>query len=632
MATITGGEGDDTLTGTNSADQINGRGGNDTIEGRGGNDAIDGGAGDDTVDAGEGDDRVIVGSGSDMVLGGAGADWILHSAGAFEQWHGEDEFFVSLGGPASDADRRLYGGAGDDVIVSMARAGIIDAGDGDDIVGGHAPTVLLGAGDDWYRPGSQIRISGDHVIDGGDGYDVLDLNEHYRDEWDEPTDFSVLRGFEKWVLHEHWLGTYVVTDTNISGGLLEIEVSAWDLRTLDASALTVGAIRLHNSYNRAYAEYGQSVVLGGALDDAMYGGSNVDEFRGNGGDDYFDGGDGTDIAVFSGAAADYELVELTYNTFTVRNLRGIDGTDTIVDVNVLRFSDGDVPVVIRGMKIVGDESDETISGGDEADYVDGAGGDDVVSGADGNDCVLGGVGEDRVRGGAGDDLLEGGNGADLLLGGGGDDEVEGGAGNDLIASDGAGSDEYVGGSGVDTVSYAALGSALTIDLTAGTAEGAGMLADSLSSIENATGGGAADRILGSGAANLLVGNGGGDRIDGGRGGDALDGGLGSDRLFGGKGADRFVFDSLGDSAKGSARDRIGDFERKVDEIDLSGIDADAVRKGNQAFGFVGDDRFDRSAGELRFANGILSGDVDGDGKADFEIAVAGKLAAVDILL
>ena len=633
MATITGGEGGDTLTGTNAADTIKGRGGNDTISGRSGNDIIDGGGGGDAIDAGEGDDAVLVASGDDAVDGGSGRDLIVQEAMDFDYWvNGDHEFMMMVGGPIAEATRRLYGGDGGDVIVSTSRAGIIDAGDGDDIVGGHAPIVRLGAGDDRFLPGAQIGISAGHVIDGGDGYDVLDFNEYYRSDEAESTEFPVLEGFEKWVLHEHWMETYIITDANIARGLLEIEVSAWDLRTLDASAVASGSIRFTNLYNRAYAEYGQSVVLGGALDDAMHGGTNVDQFQGNGGDDRFDGGDGEDIAVFSGDAADYIVTEITYNTFTVRDTRGIDGTDSIVDVNVLRFADGDVPVVIRGMNIVGDDSDEAIAGGGEADYIDGAGGIDVVSGNAGNDRVLGGDGDDKVRGGDGDDFLEGGHGADQLLGGSGDDSIDCGAGNDLVASDAAGSDTYAGGSGVDMVSYAALDVAVRVDLAAGTAEADAMAADSLAGIENAAGGSSADVIAGNAAGNLLVGNAGADRLGGGGGRDRLDGGLGADHLFGGGGKDRFVFDALLDSTQGIARDRIGDFERKVDEIDLSGIDADATRKGDQAFDFPGNDRFDKTPGGLRFANGILGGDVDGDSNADFEIAVAGDLLASDLLL
>ena len=37
----------------------------------------------------------------------------------------------------------------------------------------------------------------------------------------------------------------------------------------------------------------------------------VETFRGNGGDDYFDGKDGVDVAIFSGNATDYVINEIT---------------------------------------------------------------------------------------------------------------------------------------------------------------------------------------------------------------------------------------------------------------------------------------------------------------------------------
>ena len=82
-----------------------------------------------------------------------------------------------------------------------------------------------------------------------------------------------------------------------------------------------------------------------------------------------------------------------------------------------------------------------------------------------------------------------------------------------------------------------------------------------------------------------------------------------------------------DSLKGAKRDVILDFE-SVDIIDLSRIDANVQKGGNQKFKFIDDDPFGGHRGELRFANDVLSGDVDGDGKADFQIQVNGA----DVLL
>ena len=55
--------------------------------------------------------------------------------------------------------------------------------------------------------------------------------------------------------------------------------------------------------------------------------------------------------------------------------------------------------------------------------------------------------------------------------------------------------------------------------------------------------------------------------------------------------------------------------------------------GNQAFKFIGAHGFDHHAGEMRYAHHVLQGDVNGDGKADFEIHVnASTLHAGDFIL
>jgi len=75
--------------------------------------------------------------------------------------------------------------------------------------------------------------------------------------------------------------------------------------------------------------------------------------------------------------------------------------------------------------------------------------------------------------------------------------------------------------------------------------------------------------------------------------------------------------------------------RDGDRIDLRTIDAKIGKAGNQAFSWV--DRNDLDAaftgreGQLRFAGGVLMGDVDGDGRADFHIKVVGQLYASDVL-
>jgi Ca2+-binding RTX toxin-like protein len=160
---------------------------------------------------------------------------------------------------------------------------------------------------------------------------------------------------------------------------------------------------------------------------------------------------------------------------------------------------------------------------------------------------------------------------------------------------------------------------------------AGMTAATTTSIEDANCGSGDDDVLGNGDDNALAGNlgddrlsgrGGDDDLTGGQGDDVLSGDEGADDLHGGAGADTFVFASLTDSMI-AATDLITDFESGVDQLDLSLIDADTGAMGDQSFVFVGSAAFSMVAGELQWvetgAEGLLQGDVDGDGLADFAI-------------
>ena len=128
-------------------------------------------------------------------------------------------------------------------------------------------------------------------------------------------------------------------------------------------------------------------------------------------------------------------------------------------------------------------------------------------------------------------------------------------------------------------------------------------------IENAVGGSARDVIWGNQVDNVLEGMGGDD---------VLNGFEGNDTLWGGAGADAFQFHNA------ETGDTIGDFQTGVDHVDLS------------AFGFtsfIGDAAFSGSAGEVRFADGVLSGDLDGNGLADFAVTVHGtEVVATDVFI
>ncbi|MEO8244615.1 MAG: hypothetical protein ABI832_20170 [bacterium] len=208
--------------------------------------------------------------------------------------------------------------------------------------------------------------------------------------------------------------------------------------------------------------------------------------------------------------------------------------------------------------------------------------DDVLHTGIGNDSIgglMGSAGDDRVWLGGGDDTVAGGTGQDRLHGQSGNDTVLGGGGEDLLFG-GLGDDIMLGGTGKDSL-YGGRGD------------------DSL------YGGYNVDGMTGSQS-------------------DVIDGGLGSDFLSGGegRGRDRFVFHSIDETAAGDGRDTIF-LMKQADLIDLSLIDANIGRDGDQAFRFHGASphAFQLWYEDLGKGNYLISGDVTGDRRADFEIGL-----------
>jgi serralysin len=290
----------------------------------------------------------------------------------------------------------------------------------------------------------------------------------------------------------------------------------------------------------------------------------------------------------------------------------------------------------------------------------------------GGDRVFGGAGDDTIEGGRGNDTVDGGEGFDTALfvsssravtvnldantstAGGSDffpgdgiDSVVGfervlGSrfGDSFIGSNRAetfdgrlGADTIDGGGGFDTVEFGMASSGVVASLTTGVVSG-GAGEDRLANIENLAGSVFGDRFTGTARANRLDGRDGDDTLSGGEGADVLIGGAGADDLRGGGGADRFVFGATSHSAP-TTRDRILDFTRGQDKIDLRAIDADTDgTPGDQAFAFIGARAFGGVDSQLRFAGGVLSGDVNGDRIADFAVSLTGvvTLGAADLLL
>lgn len=374
------------------------------------------------------------------------------------------------------------------------------------------------------------------------------------------------------------------------------------------------------------------------------------------------------------------------NTEMVVVIKGTNGNNLIVqnsriEVEVYAYG-GDDEIVLNRIDQYGGFN-----------YVDAGSGNDLVRNSfeGGNDIFLGSGNDVYIHSGAAKygtvyDIVSGGDGNDIFQVKTYRSVYKGDAGNDTFYSAGY-KNTFNGGSGTDTINYSLQdttsgekGRGIYVDLDAGFAKAVEGRIEKLVSIENVTGTGYNDTLIGTAGNNVIRGGAGNDQIEGlagndrlyggagkdviygdagnddlygeagndrlyggagnddllgGAGNDLLVGGSGNDFLVGGAGADTFRFTSISDSRVGSLRDVIDDFRpgSEGDVIDLSSIDANTLRSGNNAFSFIGKAGFSGTAGELRYSGTIISGDVNGDGRADFEIdAGLTKYYASDFLL
>ncbi len=522
-------------------------------------DRIDGLGGNDTIRTGDGNDSINGGSGVDYLYGDAGDDIINGDS--------ENDFIY-----AGDGNDTVRGGLGIDVIFGHA--------DNDIIYGGLDADVIVGG-------------TGNDTIYGGDGI------------------------------------TVAVVD------LLHPDV----LTALDPEpAVAVGPL--------------DDVINGGSGDDILYGGGGWDALSGDSGHDILlpgtggadilgresnDGGHGDDIYIVEYASwfldGDYtdsglttdQLVNKSPNGFRTGYGIGIDevrftlafASDVVLGGTNLQavaqlFSGIERVVIGTGLANAADRTG-TIAINIDASLVGTPGAPGSTQGLE----LLGNAASNSFVGTIFDDLLDGGAGIDTMDGGLGNDTYVLSEVGDIVIEDpllGGGRDTLV----VNFNASYTLGAQfenLTLNGTAGAANinGTGNVLDNV--------------IIGNGGNNVLLGLAGNDTLDGGAGVDRLDGNAGVDQLTGGLGNDVFIFSSVAEIGNNPLfRETITDFTTG-DLIDLSAIDANTVTAGTQSFNRIGatftgtGTESAANAGQLRYLNGILAGDINGDGLSDFLIAI-----------
>lgn len=359
---------------------------------------------------------------------------------------------------------------------------------------------------------------------------------------------------------------------------------------------------------------------GGSGNDTIIGNSENNVIFGGAGNDVIDGGFGSDTVVFSGNFSAYAI---TWNG-SLGTVVGADGTDTVRNVEFLRFSDQTVSAMPSGgITVSGDLYNNSISGTMLSDSISGLGG---------NDLLWGLGGDDRLDGGAGNDQISGDGGNDFLIGGLGDDTLNGGL-------------------GTDTADYSGSAGGVSVSLILGRSSG-GAGNDSLISIESINGSAYNDTMIGDDQDNVIRGGGGIDTLSGGLGNDTLiagtssitggsgsilngdagddilTGGAGHDIFNGGSGRDRFIMSGVAgtvDLRLTSAQDTGHGRDILIGIEDVTGTSGNDIIIGNASANTL-----NGGGGDDRLAGGRGADLIDGGASID-TVLLEGRATSYSVM-
>ena len=559
--TVTSSSGNNTLFGIES---IRGSEYNDTITGNSGTNTIDGGAGNDTLDGGAGIDTlsyrsalggvtVNLGNGTTRTATGtAGTDVISGFENLIGSSYG-DTLTAHTGGSIIDA------GAGNDTLIGNTSDDILRGGKDNDLISGGAGTdraVFSGLYTDYNYIINTENTSDSFAgvtLTGTDGKDIVKSDVEY-------IAFDNSSGVVMDVAQSVRYGTAIF----VSDGVGNIGISSPTITGTASNDILTGT------------SVANQTLLGLAGNDVLDGGGGT--ATGSAGGDTLMGGQGNDTYVVY-SYADKVVEENFAGTDTVQaRVSYILPTNT-ENLTMTYFNSG---LTYLGL---GNNLNNSMTGGAGADKLYGRDGDDVLSGLSGVDYLSGGNGQDTLFGGDGNDALYGNSGTDTLFGGAGNDILDPGTGVFETVVGGAGDDIYIVNENNFNWSSKMIENENEGNDTVITSNGSFTLADHVENLAfvgvtggNGTGNSLANMIVGNtgsntlnggagndtlygdtantslsdgmagGTSDYLIGGAGNDVLWGQSGDDTLDGGAGMDTMRGGTGNDTYYVDSSGDYA------------------------------------------------------------------------------------
>ena len=474
-----------------------------------------------------GNDSFAGGAGSDTVAGGAGADTIVGGAGD-DFLYGWSSTGTSVSDSLDGADR-LDGGTGNDLLRGNAGNDSLFGGEGNDNLRGDAGDDLLdgGTGSDFvsYRydqfgltgtAGASLDVSG--ITPGSSAQQTLSAGQNGTD-----TLVSVdIFGFTGSEANDTFVGSSARDDAFGNGGDDSISTRNGD------DYLNGGA-----GNDTLEAGDGGDYVLDGLGADRVRTGSGDDSVIGAGGDgadDSYDGGDGTDL-LFYDFTGRTTPVTFTSTLGSGSQQDGAGNTDVV---------DGFEMLAVRG-----GAGADAITGGAEGNQFDGGLGNDTLTGGGGNDEFWFWVGSSSLPGtdsvtdlNAGDTLVLQGRRIESMSATANPDTLL--AGQVAVVSEATKTEIRIG---VDSVAGADVTIVLQGSFDASKFQFGNLEADGVISYGgglSVTGSAGDDTLYGSAANDTLNGGAGNDLIIGLRGDDRLEGGNGNDWLKGGAGTENML--------------------------------------------------------------------------------------------
>ena len=408
-------EGDDTVRGNDGNDWMQGGDGNDNLIGGLGDDTLLDSAGDDTLKGGDGNDVLSSGQGfgGDLNQGGRGDDFIVGGNDITETFAGHGDDFVFAG----DADDTVFGDEGNDWLeAGRGNFNLLQGDNGapfqDDATGGHDVLIGYGGEQDYDAEGGDDVMLAGPGIQRNEGMLGFDWVTHKADPTAADSDmqvtgllppsletnrdrFDLVETLSGWDKNDVLRG-----DSRDAAAMVGHELNAAGIARVNGVADLLP--------NGASSFTGGNIILGGAGSDLI---------EGRGGNDIIDGnaylnvrisvrdavnsalqletvdtmagvqarvlagtikpgqlrtvreiltpanGSAVDIAQFSDVAANYTVTTTPLGaalgssgstTTVVHNGAGVDGTDTLRNVERLLFSDSVVPgVPAIGLAVAG---------------------------------------------------------------------------------------------------------------------------------------------------------------------------------------------------------------------------------------------------------------------------------------